>query len=395
MKLWHTKAMSDSKVSIGLLGAGARIRGVVSRLLAADKEGRIQPVAAYDPDPLVDEAIVQRLGVRVPRVESEEALLNDPSIDWIFIGSFNAHHPRHAIAALNAGKNVFCEKPLATTLEDCIAIRDAVQRSGKTFAFGLVLRYSPHYQRIKQIIDSGAIGKIISFEFNETLNFNHGGYIFGNWRRKRANAGTHVLEKCCHDIDLANWIVGSLPVRTASFGGRDFFKPENAHHVDRIGPNSEGKPAYQTWPDPHRVDPFGGDADIFDNQVAILQYANGVRATFHTNCNAAIPERRFYICGTEGTLRADVLTGELEVQRIGWDTERQKENTQVVGSHGGGDEYMAEGLVRTLLKGETPLASVEDGIKSAVAAFGIDEAADTGCVIDYAPLWQKVGIEPR
>ena len=100
--------------------------------------------------------------------------------------------------ALEAGKNVFCEKPLATTLERiCIAIREAARRSGRTFAFGLVLHgIRRDYQRISvEVIRSGAIGRIVSFEFNETLGFNHGGYIFGNWRRERRNAGTNIPRK--------------------------------------------------------------------------------------------------------------------------------------------------------------------------------------------------------
>ena len=385
---------SQQLLNIGLIGCGARLSGVVKSILEQDLEHRIRVVSVYDPDPVSQKAAQEFFGADCHLCPSEEALVNDPRLDWVFIGSWNCHHARQAILALEAGKNVFCEKPLATTLEDCVAIREAARRSGKTFAFGLVLRYSPHYQRIEELVRSGAIGQLISFEFNETLRFNHGGYIFGNWRRERQNAGTHMLEKCCHDLDLANWIVGSLPVRAASFGGRDFFTPAHTELKERIGTNEKGQAAYCTWSDPHRLDPFDGGGDIFDNQVAILEYANGVRGTFHANCNTGIPERRFYLCGTEGTLRADVSTSTIEVQRIGWDTVTEKIDTQVEAGHAGGDEVMAKSLVETLLHGAAPLAGVEDGMKSAIAAFGIDQAADTGCVIDLHALWSRVGINP-
>ena len=388
---------SSKNVKIGLIGVGGRLRGVIRRVLAADTEKRISVSAAFDPSAGSHASLRETLGHDYRIAESEEALVNDPEIDWVFVGSWNSNHAQHAIMALDAGKNVFCEKPLATSLEDCLAIREAVKRSGKTFSFGLVLRYSNHYQQIVERLRSGAIGRVVSFEFNETLSFNHGGYIFGNWRRFRENAGTHLLEKCCHDLDLANWIINSLPVKAASFGGRDFFTPANAGHIDRIGPNKEGTAAYNLWPDPTGVDPFGregGEADIFDNQVAILQYANGVRGTFHTNCNTAIFERRFYICGTEGTLRADLLTGTLEMQRIGWETEMERLDTASCDGHGGGDEFMAAALVRSLLDGEAPLASVNEGIYSALSAFGIDAAADTGCVTDLNPMWSRAGIDP-
>jgi predicted dehydrogenase len=254
----------------------------------------------------------------------------------------------------------------------------------------LVLRYSPHYQKIKEIVASGQIGELISFEFNETLGFNHGGYIFGNWRRSRATAGTHLLEKCCHDLDLANWIIGSRLHRAASFGGRDFFLPKNSSHVARIGPDATGKAAYSIWPDARAVDPFSDGCDIVDNQVAIMEYQSGVRATFHTNCNTAIPERRFYLCGTEGTLRGDVNIGLIEVKRIENDCETVVLDSGSRNGHGGGDEVMAEGLVRTLLDEVPPLATVDDGIRACVAAFGIDQAMEEGTVVDFQALWEQV-----
>jgi predicted dehydrogenase len=268
-----------------------------------------------------------------------------------------------------------------------------VAKSGRVFSFGLVLRYSAHYQKVHELVASGKIGQVISFEFNETLGFNHGGYIFGNWRRNSANAGSHVLEKCCHDLDLANWIIGSLPVRVASFGGTDFFVLKNEHQIERIGPDANGKPAYSQWADPHRVNPFSGGADICDNQVAIMQYANGVRATFHTNCNAGIQERRFYICGTEGAIRADAITGQIELQRISQQPAVEQFNFGHAGGHAGGDETMASALADTLLKGAAPLASVEDGLRSCVAAFALDAALKENKIIDLSPWWKEAGIE--
>lgn len=383
---------SSTKLKIGLIGYGGRLRDVVRRILAEDHEHRISVSAAYDPDPLSRETINKDFGPGCRLCPCEENLVKDPGLDWVFIGSWNCHHARQAILALEAGKNVFCEKPLATSLEDCLAIREATAKSGRTFAFGLVLRYSPHCQRVKEIIRSGVLGRIVSFEFNETIGFNHGGYIFGNWRRERKNAGTHVLEKCCHDLDLANWFIDSLPVKAAGFGGRDFFTPDNACQVERIGPNADGIPAYSAWPDPRRCSPFDGKGDLFDNQVVILEYANSVRGTFHANCNAGIPERRFYLCGTEGTLRGDLLTGLIDVQKIGWDTKLEQIDTRAGGGHGGGDEIMAKSMIETLLHDVPPLASVEEGIQSAIVAFGIDQATDQNRVVSLQDMWHQAGI---
>ena len=382
---------TPSPLRIGIIGAGGHLRGVLRRVLD-EAAGRTRVTVAHDPYPASLTALRDQLGYDFASAPSDEVVAQSPDVDWVFIGSWNCFHARQAIAALRAGKNVFCEKPLATNLNDCLAIRDAARETGRVFAFGLVLRYAPLYQKVRELVASGALGRIVSFEFNETLGFTHGGYIFGNWRRKSENAGSHLLEKCCHDLDLANWIVDSVPVTVASFGGRDFFVPANASHVDRLGPDAHGNPAYSGWADPQRVAPFSEGADIVDNQVAILTYTNGVRATFHTNCNSALPERRFHICGTEGTLRADAYTGRIEWRRIGHDTKPEEISLGDSGGHAGGDEFMARALVDCLFKGQAPLASVAEGLTSAVAAFAIDQALQENKVVDLRPLWQRCGI---
>jgi predicted dehydrogenase len=328
--------------------------------------------------------------------EDYRDLVRDPAVDWVMIGSWNCFHAKHAIAAFEAGKHVFCEKPLALSAGDCLSMRDAWRASGKMFSIGFTLRYSPHYRRIKEIISSGKIGDIISMEFNETLGFNHGGYIHADWRRKTEWAGSHLLEKCCHDLDLANWMTESVAVKAASFGGCDFFTAANAGHMARLGKSAEGKDAFTAESsntiNGHIVNPFNDDKDILDNQVAILQFANGVRATFHTNCCAGIPERRMYICGTEGALRADVRAGRLEVQRIGFDTRIEDCRTDTSDGHGGGDTILGASLAESMLNGTPPLTSLEDGLRAAFTAFGIDESQRTGTVVDLMPLWHKAGI---
>jgi len=394
----------NSNVNIGLIGCGSRLRYVAHCLQKADTEKRIRIRALHDPDAEMIRKTQESLGLQDASnctvYESDEALIADPQLDWVFIGSPNCSHARQAILALNAGKHVFCEKPLATTIDDCLAIdraaRDARAR-GQVFAFGLVLRYSAHYQRIKELLASGALGRVMSFEFNETLGFNHGGFFFGDWRRERSVSGPVILEKCCHDFDLANWLIESLPVRTASFGGTSFFTPENAGIVERLGTNERGLKAYHSYRGGiQKHNAFDGGADILDHQVAILEYANGVRATFHFNANAAIDERRFYICGTEGTLQANLATSILEWRPIGWNTERQTLDTKALDSdgHGGGDVMMARSLVETLLRGEPPLASAREGVTSAIVALAIDQAQREGRIIDLREDWKAAGIEP-
>lgn len=386
-------ANPQDTAAIGILGSGARIRGVLKRLVEAGG-GRIAIRAAYDPNPPAVQVTRELFGDGVEICDSEEALLNHPDISWVFIGSVNNLHKRHILGALKAGKHVFAEKPLATTFEDCLAIRDAVAASDRTFALGLVLRYSALYQKVKSVLDSGVLGELLSAEFNETLSFNHGGFIFGDWRRSQELSGGHMLEKCCHDLDLAGWFVGSVPIRIASFGGRRFFVPENAGRMDEIGPNEKGLDAYRSWETATQkvLNPFTSGADIHDHQVAILEYANGVRATFHTNCNAGIPERRILLLGSKGALRADLVAGTVEVGKIGWDGKPEIVFSNATDGHGGGDDIMARELCRTMLEGLPPYASVREGLVSAVTAFAMDQSLNENRIVDLLPMWKSARL---
>ena len=353
--------------------------------------------ALYDPDPGALAAGSKLLDFSGTPSPSVEALLAT-DCDWVMIASLNCQHAAQTIAAFEAGKHVFCQKPLATSVNDCVQMRDAWLRSQREFVIGFTLRYSPHYRKIKQIIDEGQIGQIISLEFNETLHFNHGGFIHGDWRRHTEVAGSHVLEKCSHDIDIVNWLVGSQATRVASFGGTNFFTPENAALIDQLGVNQRGHQAYRFHRGKSRGEnPFLADKDILDNQVVILEYANQVRATFHMNSNTAIPERRLYICGSKGTLRADVMTGVIEVQAIGHETERLNASTEVSGMHGGGDPVLAAELYEVMTQqgtaGETMSAGINEGLAAAITCFAIDEAATSGQVVSLTPYWQRVSLE--
>ena len=380
-------------IGIGIIGCGGRVRGLARHLLEVGGEA-VKVVALSD----VSETSIQRsleaLDADATVYADYRHLVADERVDWVMIGSFNRYHPEHMIAAVEAGKDVFCEKPIATTVADCHRMLQARDRTGRRVYVGFTLRHSPHYRKIRSLLDEGVIGDLISFEFNETLGFNHGGYIHRDWRRWTEESGGHLLEKCCHDVDLAWWMVGALPARVASFGGRDFFIPENVRHVERVGPNANGKPAYATWDVAEPCDPFTNEKDIVDNQVVLWEYANGVRCTFHTNCNAAIPERRMYLLGSEGAIRADVLTGVIEHRRIGWTDESVIiENSDSAGGHGGGDSVMIEELLECMQNPDVmPKATLEGGLVSAIASLGADESMRTGQVVDLLEQYGDIKL---
>jgi len=381
-------------VSLGVIGCGNRTRHLLKMLLS--KTPDVKLVAACDPLPEQREGFRRDYNPDLALFDDDAAFFAHPGMEWVMIGSWNVHHRRHIEAALKQGLNIFCEKPLATTQEDVAAILKMARASDRRIMMSFTLRYSPLYRKIRELLDSGIIGKLVSFEFNETIGFNHGGHIMRDWRRRTVNSGGHLLEKCCHDMDLANWMVGALPVSVASFGGNDFFRPENAGHMDRIGMDGNGKQAYCNWNNiGGNAHPFSGDNDIVDNQVAILQYANGVRATFHTNTNAGILERRMYLLGTEGALRADCITGKIEFSRIGFNNRVEVlDMLDTPGGHGGGDDVLIDYFGKMMTEGAPSLTPVTGGVSSAVICLSIDESRNEGRVVDLSPRWKALSIDP-
>ncbi|KXS14158.1 hypothetical protein M427DRAFT_33352 [Gonapodya prolifera JEL478] len=281
---------------------------------------------------------------------------------WCVVSSINSLHRRDCLAAVRAAYNIFCEKPLATTLQDCKDIYEAVlssqisaQRSSEApppiprFITGFVLRHAPLYQRVHNLIHAQKLtGKIISCDFNEILGREHGSFIFRNWRRVLSLSGPNILEKSCHDLDVMSWLLGGdVPTKVAAFGGLDIFKPENAAVAEKIAEEAKasgaGSRTFRHWPSyPYVESPFTSGGEIEDNLVVILEYRSGIRATFHLNSFSAIKQRRLFICGLEGSICADLTTGAIEARRIvgGGDVAGGPGQEGGEDTHGGGDIYM-------------------------------------------------------
>lgn len=366
--------------NLGIIGCGYRMRDILKILLKINPNHKI--LSVYD----VSKDSINKFKKDFGEVESCEdynEITNNPNIDWIMIGSINSAHKYQIISALKGGKHIFCEKPLAVSIDECREIKNFYDDKTKFF-ISYPIRYADHYKKIKELIEIGEIGKIISMDFNEVLSFNHGAFIMTDWRRIYKNSGGHLLEKCCHDIALVNWITGSFPINVASFGGLNFFKSENFHLYEKIKDKIKLEFNEKITPNP-----FISDKDIVDNQIVIIEYKNGIRATFHTNCSSGIPERRMYICGSEGTIRADFIKGKIEIKKFYEKDIREVHTPGDDDFHGGGDMNMIEDLNKTMLDLSQPKTSMKEAILSAVSCIMMDEAMRKKQVINLEKIWKE------
>ena len=376
----------DREIKVAVLGCGNRSRHVVNRLLQ-DSSNNVKVVSVFDPDTDVANDAVKTWKTETPLIASDmQQAIDAPGVEWVMVFSPNSFHKEHILAAFKAGKHVFSEKPLATSIGDCQEIYDAYKASGKLFATGFVLRYSQLYRKAYEILKSGELGYIVAIDGTENIPPEHGGYIMCNWRRKSSISGPHILEKCCHDLDLIEWFVGALPSKVAAFGGRDFFKPDNRYLEEK-----HGKKTFMSWYDPHRTEtPFTDDTDMKDNMVTIAQFRNNVRVSFTCTMSNMIPERRLYFCCSEGTLKLELYDKIITYRKMGEGIVHTLDYSGIDG-HGGGDSYIMKELYDTMINGTEPKCSGSEGLESAVYALALEEAAETGKVIDLEPVWAKLG----
>jgi predicted dehydrogenase len=152
---------------------------------------------------------VRRCGAAATVYRSYEELLQHPGLQAVIIASPNAAHAGQAIAAAQAGKHVYLEKPMAITLEDCRRVAEAVQRAGVKLAMGYHRRLNPLAQYARRLIAEGKLGELV---LAESDYFHHvpGDWDIWAWAGKKDVAGTPIHGGTGHNIDLLRSFCGEV-----------------------------------------------------------------------------------------------------------------------------------------------------------------------------------------
>ena len=374
---------------IAIIGLGQRIAHVL--LAMQDVEWPFTVAGYVDPAP-VGLSILQPRNVDAGKSYKDvRALLADGPFDLVMIGSPNHLHYEHLLAAFEAGYPIFAEKPIVRTEDESFAlVRHLASKKTPPLYIGLVMRSMPIVREVIARVDSGSLGEIVSLDATEHLPPEHGGYLARNWRRKQEWGGSFYLDKVCHDFDIFGRIAGARPSHVASFGGRRVFHPARGD-VKRT--YSDGSEAYALrdagWAGAN--DAFHSDMDVADHQTALVEYANGIQLSFHSNSHVSLSERRWYIAGTEGTLLADLVRNKLMARAAlsKKKPERLEWGGLTADAHNGADQAMVVDL-RAALSGErefpvTPFDSLEAGL----TVMAIDKAMSEKRLVDCAPMWAE------
>ena len=373
---------------VAIIGLGFRLGylGHVFREMDPD----FQIVGYHDPAP-AGMAVLDSHGISAGKAyDSAEELVRAGGYDLLMVGSPNHLHLDHIRLGLQAGVKVFSEKPIVSSIEQTYQMAAFMGQYGhESLLVGLVLRYAPLYRDLLAARDSGQLGKIVSIEAAEHIFPYHGAFFMRDWRRYEKWSGSFMLEKCCHDLDLYNGLIGARPERVASFGGRKTFIPANDPRNEGVNDLSLYHRKPSGWNGSDKV--FDSDGDIIDYQVAIIEYANGVGMNFHTNLNAPDQFRRFAVFGTKGQAEGDFIRGFLKVT----DVLSEKRVSEVeykataLSQHYGADEKMAEEVIAHVMKGGPLPVSPLDALEAGILALATDDARRTRQVVDLRPIWDR------
>ncbi|MFO7615994.1 MAG: Gfo/Idh/MocA family oxidoreductase, partial [Bacteroidales bacterium] len=333
--------------------------------------------------------------------------------DAVIITTPDNLHYGPAMAALPLGYDMILEKVIAQTWKECRNILTAAEKHQNIVAVCHVLRYTAYFRKIRELIQEGAIGEVISlqhFEPVENIHMSHS-FVRGPWRNSK-ESNPMILSKSCHDTDIIRWLVGKPCRRVTSFGDLAWFKRANAPagSPERC---TDGCPAEKECPysslkvylrdkqhlghlnlekgtdeeilDRLKSTRYGQcvykvDNDVVDHQICNFEFDGGVTAAFSMEAMTHYGGRRTRIMGTHGHLFGD----EYELQYVNFAKGEVKRWTvaeaKITSGHGGGDYGLVHDFIRASMNRDEGLltSNIQQSMESHLMGFLAEKSRLSG-----------------
>lgn len=353
----------------------------------------VEIAALADPNPAQRASIRKsaRVPEGVPEYDDWRKMLRElDDLDGAVISSPTAFHVEQAIACFERGLPVALEKPIAASPGECERLLDAERANNGRTLVGFVLRSTPFFSTVHKIVSEGRIGRILSLQADELPGWGVTSVMFRSpWRRHAETSGGSMLEKCCHDMDMMNWLLGARPVSLNSFGGLRVMGPnpelpdycsecrvaDTCKYFQDPADTSEDAARVMLREEYRCV--YNIDKSVMDVQSVNLEYENGAVANFMLNFHAAGPRagRNLHLVGTRGRLWGNMEESSLSV----YDNRSDRvENVALhldASGHGGGDNRHALLLLRMMQDPAfRPGQNAQAGYLSAIMSFAADRS---------------------
>ena len=422
--------MSNKIVSVSIIGLGGRGGEAYGRYMAflADKFKithvcDINPVRLHKYGEIFDVPVENRF-------QEEDKFFEKKWSDVLFITTQDRQHVGMAKKALDLGYDIVLEKPITDDITELQELAKLAHEKNRKIMVCHVLRYTVMIRKLKEILNAGAIGKLVSIDQTENVVFWHEAhsYVRGNWRNTDV-AVPMIMAKCCHDLDLIQDFIGGRCKSVASMGSLAYFKPEfkpegaadrcvNCKYVDSCAYSAKriyvdawrdmGQPGNagpfnlitdvcplteEALMDAIKTSPYGRcvftcDNNVVDNQTVIMQFENGVTATLKMEAFVKKGGRDIRFFGTEGELELREGENTITLKKyFGEDTVwKITDLTDDLEGHGGGDHRMIDELY-DIMTGKNPqvATSIDESIESHYMALAAEESRlNGGALVELA-----------
>lgn len=354
------------------------------------------------------------IGVDCPTFSDFDAMVAQTQPDTIIVTTNDNTHDTFIVRGMELGCDIVTEKPMTTDERKCQAILDTQAATGKHVTVTFNYRYSPHRQKMKELLMEGRIGKLTSVDFHWYLDVYHGADYFRRWHGKRASSGTLFVHKSSHHFDLLNWWIDSEPEEVFGYGALEYYGTNNSfRHTNCRGcPHQANCKHYwditenefltNLYVNNEQYDGYLRDGcvwdeaiDIYDKMAAQIKYANGVQVSYSCTTYSPYEGYRIAFNGTQGRIEAWVK------ERQPWDAPPydeirvtdnfgQTELIQIPQSegHGGGDTRLRDKIFRDPSAADPyeQFAGVRDGAMAVLVGIAARTSVDTGAPVQVARL---------
>ena len=411
------------KLSAIIIGYGNR--GYAYSQYSVDHPDELEIVAIADLNPIRRETARTRHNIPAEGLYTDwKDLAAKPKMaDFAMVTVQDNMHHEVALALIEKGYHLLLEKPMAPTPQECKDITEAAEKKGVKVVVCHVLRFNQFWRTIKRVIDSGRLGKVMNIIAQEEVGHLHNShsYVRGEWRNT-AESSCMIMAKCCHDMDILQWILGQKCKYVQSFGRLSYFRKENqpagapdrcldgcpvadtchynavkvypkgtSEYFRRTAAGTNEMPTDEQVMEAIKEGPYGRcvfacDNDVVDHQVVNLEYEDGCTVSF-TMTAFSEGYRGIRIFGTEGELVSSREQDYLELYPF--DTRKWERididvtGNDIASGHGGGDTGIMVDIL-SLLRGEIPsdsICEVRTSYENHITGFAAEESRLTNKVV--------------
>jgi predicted dehydrogenase len=427
------------KIKVVLVGTGVRGTSFWGKTLVQDFPDILEFVGLCDINPGRLEYARSYMGVSCPTYSDFEQMIKETKPDLVIVTTKDSTHHEYIIKGLDMGCDVLTEKPLTTDEDKCQAILDAERRSNNKLIVGFNYRWAPYPTKIKELLQSGAIGKITSVDFHWYLNTYHGASYFRRWHGLRQSGGTLWVHKATHHFDLLNWWLDSDPAEVFAYGDLEHYGSNGPFRGDKCrtcSHKSECKFYWDITSDKRAMDLyvnneqydgyirdnclFRPEINIYDKMSAQIKYRDNTVVNYSLTTYSPYEGWKIGFNGTEGRIDAwldipfmnseNISQSDMHELEMSQEDEKLHRDPVILqklwsdyevknvdyskGGHGGGDELLHKQIFKTPGKPD-PFdrpAGVRDGAMSILIGIAARKSIESGHPVRIAEL---TDLEPR